>query len=95
MAGQAGTGLVKYVLCTFVVVLYQPFTIQVQGDQCANPPMGPTHVDTDDWLWNNFVTDFKQMFMDTASVEYAELMKPKMKGDDIDKYIAALGHLII
>ena len=71
--------------------------IRVLGNHRATPPTPPTHHDTDEALWTDFVTDFERAFMDTASEEqaYADLTKLEMKDDEIDGYIAAFEHLLM
>jgi len=51
--------------------------------------------DSDERIWNEWVTNFEQAFADTASAEqvYADLTKLEMRGDEIDEYIAAFEHL--
>ena len=51
--------------------------------------------DSDEWIWNECVTNFEQAFADTVSAEqvYADLTKLEMRGDEIDEYIAAFEHL--
>ena len=66
------------------------------GNLNATPPTEPTHLDTDEGLWTDFVTNFERAFAETASAEqaYADLTKLKMKGDEIDLYIANFEHLL-
>jgi len=60
------------------------------------PPIQPIYADNDENLWNEFVNDFAQAFVDTAAAEqaYVDLSKLEMKGDEIDKYIATFEHLL-
>ena len=62
----------------------------VVGDPTATPPIPPTHLDTDEGLWNAFGADFRLAFQDTAAEEnaYAALKVLTMKDDQIDEYIA-------
>ena len=62
-----------------------------------NPPIPLTHHADDKVLWNDFITNFKSMYMDAASEEqaYMDMMKLEMKGDEIDEYIAAFEYLLI
>ena len=70
---------------------------QVYGQPHGNPPIPPTHRVDDEVLWNDFITDFESAYMDTASEEqaYADMTKLEIKGDEIDKYIAAFEYLLI
>jgi len=72
-------------------------TVQkVFGDPQAIPPIAPIYADNNENLWNEFVNDFAQAFVDTATAEqaYADLSKLEMKGDEIDKYITTFEHLL-
>jgi len=53
------------------------------------------YADNDEQIWNEWVTNFKQAFADTASADqaYADLAKLEMRGDEIDEYLAAFEHL--
>ena len=70
---------------------------QVYGWPHDNPPILPTHRVDNEVLWNNFITDFKSAYVDTASEEqaYADMTKLEMKGDKIDKYIVVFEYLLI
>jgi hypothetical protein len=61
----------------------------VVGDPTAMPPISPTHLDTDERLWNAFRADFRSTFQDIAAEEnaYAALKVLAMKDDQIGKYI--------
>lgn len=69
---------------------------KVYGNLNATPPTEPTHLDTDEGLWTEFVTNFETAFAETASAEqaYADLTKLKMNGDEIDEYIANFERLL-
>jgi len=69
---------------------------KVFGDPQAIPPIQPIYADNNENLWNEFVNDFAQAFVDTAAAEqaYADLSKLEMKGDKIDKYITMFEHLL-
>jgi hypothetical protein len=64
----------------------------VVGDPTATPPIPPTHLGTDERLWNAFGADFQSAFQDTAAEEnaYAALKVLTMKDDQIDEYVALL-----
>lgn len=76
---------------------WDKISTKVQGDQGANPPIPPTHLDTDEEPWTNFGSDFERAFADTTPAEqiYAELRKLKMKGDEGDEYITKFEHLMM
>jgi Retrotransposon gag protein len=69
----------------------------VVGDPTAMPPISPTHLDTDERLWNAFGADFRSAFQDTAAEEnaYAALKVLTMKDDQIDEYIAHFEVLLV
>jgi hypothetical protein len=52
---------------------------------------------TDNALWNDFEAAFTRTYTDTAAQQtaYHKLQKCKMKGDDLDTYIATFQHLAI
>ena len=70
--------------------------IKVQGNQEVNPPIPSMHLDTDERLWTDFVSDFKRAFTDMASADqtYAELTKLVMNGDEVDEHIIKFEHLM-
>ena len=70
---------------------------RVYGQPHNNPPIPPTHRADDEVLWNDFITDFESAYADTASEEqaYTDMMKLEIKGDEINKYIAAFEYLLI
>jgi len=53
------------------------------------------YADNDEQIWNEWVTNFKQAFANTATADqaYADLAKLEMRGDEIDEYLAAFEHL--
>ena len=65
----------------------------------GNPATGipPTHLPTDEALWNNFRADFRQAYQDTAAEEnaYADLKNLCMTEDRIDKHIAHFEVLLV
>jgi hypothetical protein len=60
------------------------------GDPTAIPPIPPTHLDTDERLWNAFGANFQSAFQDIAAEENAcaALKVLTMKDNQINKYIA-------
>ena len=70
---------------------------KVYGRLHDNPPIPPTHWADDEVLWNDFITNFESAYVDTASEEqaYVDMTKLKMKGDEINEYIAVFEYLLI
>jgi hypothetical protein len=54
------------------------------------------YAETDERLWTEFETDFQNAFQDTTRTQdaYTTLMQLKMKGKDIDTYIATFDQLV-
>jgi hypothetical protein len=71
--------------------------IKVQGNQEVNSPIPSTHLDTDEQLWTDFVSNFKRAFTDTASADqaHAELIQLVMNGDEVDEYITKFERLMM
>jgi len=72
---------------------------QLRHAVLGNPIEGlaPTHLDTDEALWNSFNTDLRSAFQDTAEEEnaYAALKDLRMKEDQVDEYIAHFEVLLV
>ena len=70
---------------------------RVYGRLHDTPPVQATHQADDEVLWNDFITNYTGAFVDAASPEqaYANLTKLDMKGDEVDKYIAAFEYLLM
>ena len=57
----------------------------------------PTHADTDEALWQNFMAEFRRVFTDPGAKEkaIAELRTPEMTGEDIQDYILTFEDLLM
>ena len=67
----------------------------VPGNPVTRIP--PTHLPTDEALWNDFGADFRQAYQDTAAEEnaYADLKNLHMTEDRIDEHIAHFKVLLV
>ena len=67
----------------------------VLGDPVTGIP--PTHLPTDEALWNDFGADFRQAYQDTAAEEnaYTDLKNLHMTEDRIDEHIAHFEVLLV
>jgi len=54
----------------------------------------PTHTDTDEALWGDFMTEFKRAYNEMREELFARLKALQMTGDDVEMYIATFENLI-
>jgi hypothetical protein len=54
----------------------------------------PKHANTDEALWEDFVTEFKRAYGETVEEVLARLKDLQMTGDDVEMYIATFENLI-
>ncbi len=54
----------------------------------------PTHADTDEALWEDFMTEFKRTYGEMTQEVVARMRKLHMIGDDIEMYIASFENLM-
>jgi len=54
----------------------------------------PTHADTDEALWDDFMTEFKRTYGEMTEEVIARMRKLHMIGDDIEMYIASFENLM-
>ncbi|SRR5258708_3984003 len=53
-----------------------------------------THTDTDEALWDDFITEFKRAYGETSWEVFAKLETLRMTRDDIEMYIATFENLL-
>ncbi len=53
-----------------------------------------THTDTDEALWDDFITEFKRAYGETSWEVLVRLENLRMTGDDIEMYIATFEYLL-
>ena len=54
----------------------------------------PTHADTNEALWEDFMAEFKRAFAEPLWEVFARLEKLRMAGDEIEMYIATFENLV-
>jgi len=54
----------------------------------------PTHADTNEALWEDFIAEFKRAFAEPLWEVFARLEKLRMAGDEIEMYIATFENLV-
>ena len=60
----------------------------------SDPNHAPTHANTDEALWEDFITEFNRAFAERPPEVLARLINLKMAGDDIEMYIATFENLM-
>jgi hypothetical protein len=69
---------------------FNALSTKVYGD--ANH--APTHADTDEALWEDFITEFERAYNETVEEAFARLEALQMTGDDVETYIATFENLM-
>ena len=74
--------------------VYHWVSQQIDAYFTGDADHAPMHANTDETLWEDFITEFKREFYETEEEVRTRLMTLRMTGDNVELYIASFNSLV-